>query len=73
MTVRRLAAIVLIFFGASLAWATLGSSPLARAGSFDTRLEREVELQATARVSWDEVFAARQQAARVEAGHAAHP
>ena len=43
MTVRRLIAIVVIFLGASLAWATLGSSLLARAGEFDERLEQEVE------------------------------
>ena len=43
MTVRRLVAIVVIFLGASLAWATLGSSLLARAGGFDQRLEQEVE------------------------------
>ena len=43
MTVRRLVAIVVIFLGASLAWATLGSSLLARAGGFDGRLEQEVE------------------------------
>jgi inner membrane protein involved in colicin E2 resistance len=43
VTVRRLVAIVVIFLGASLAWATLGSSLLARAGEFDERLEQEVE------------------------------
>ena len=43
MTVRRLIAIVVIFLGASLAWATLGSSLLARAGGFDEKLEQEVE------------------------------
>jgi hypothetical protein len=44
VTVRRLVAIALIFFGASLAWTILGSSLLARTGQFDSRLEREVEL-----------------------------
>ena len=44
MTVRRLAAIVVIFIGASLAWVALGSSLVARTGQFDSRLEREVEL-----------------------------
>jgi hypothetical protein len=43
VTVRRLVAIVVIFLGASVAWATLGSSLLARAGGFDRRLEQEVE------------------------------
>jgi hypothetical protein len=43
VTVRRLVAIVVIFLGASLAWATLGSSLLARAGGFDEKLEQEVE------------------------------
>ena len=43
MTVRRLVATCVIFLGASLAWATLGSSLLARAGGFDGRLEQEVE------------------------------
>jgi hypothetical protein len=43
VTVRRLVAIAVIFVGASLAWATLGSSLLARAGEFDQRLEQEVE------------------------------
>jgi hypothetical protein len=42
VTVRRLVAIVVIFVGASLAWAALGSSLLARAGEFDERLEQEV-------------------------------
>jgi Inner membrane protein CreD len=44
VTVRRLAAIAVIFMGASVAWAVLGSSLLARTGQFDGRLEREVEL-----------------------------
>ena len=44
MTFRRLAAIALIFFGASVAWTVLGSSLVARAGQFDGRLEREVQL-----------------------------
>jgi hypothetical protein len=43
VTVRRLIAIVVIFFGASVAWAALGSSLIARAGEFDERLEQEVE------------------------------
>ena len=44
MTFRRLAAIALIFFGASIAWSVLGSSLLARTGQFDSRLEHEVQL-----------------------------
>jgi hypothetical protein len=44
VTVRRLAAIVLIFAGATAAWMILGGSLLARTGSFDSRLEQEVEL-----------------------------
>jgi hypothetical protein len=44
VTVRRLAAIAFIFFGASVAWTVLGSSLVARAGQFNDRLEREVEL-----------------------------
>jgi hypothetical protein len=44
VTFRRLAAIALIFFGASVAWTVLGSSVLARTGQFDSRLEREVQL-----------------------------
>ena len=44
MTVRRLAAVAVIFVGASLAWIALGSSLVARTGQFDSRLEREVEL-----------------------------
>jgi hypothetical protein len=43
VTVRRLVAIAVIFLGASLAWATLGSSLVVRAGGFDQRLEQEVE------------------------------
>jgi hypothetical protein len=43
VTVRRLIAIVVIFLGASVAWAVLGSSLLARAGEFDRRIEQEVE------------------------------
>jgi hypothetical protein len=43
VTVRRLVATSVIFLGASLAWAALGSSLLARAGGFDQRLEQEVE------------------------------
>lgn len=44
MTFRKLAAIALIFFGASAAWSVLGSSLVARTGQFDERLEREVQL-----------------------------
>ena len=44
MTFRKLAAVALIFAGASGAWAILGSSVLARTGEFDGRLEREVQL-----------------------------
>ncbi len=44
MTFRRLAAIALIFLGASIAWTVLGSSLVARTGQFDDRLERDVEL-----------------------------
>lgn len=44
MTFRRLAAVALIFLGASAAWTILGSSVLARTGQFDGRLEREVQL-----------------------------
>ena len=44
MTVRRLVAIAFILFGASVAWAMLGSSLLARTGSFDGRLEPQVQL-----------------------------
>lgn len=44
MTFRRLAAIALIFLGASLAWTVLGSSLLARTGQYDGRLQREVQL-----------------------------
>ena len=42
MTVRRLAAIVVIFLGTALAWAVLGSSLVARAGQLDSRLDVEV-------------------------------
>lgn len=44
MSVRRLLAIALIFAGASVAWAILGSSVLARTGQFDSRLQSEVQL-----------------------------
>ena len=44
MTFRKLAAVALIFVGASAAWTILGSSVLARTGQFDGRLEREVHL-----------------------------
>jgi hypothetical protein len=43
VTVRRLVAVVAIFLGASFAWATLGSSLIARTGEFDRKLEEEVE------------------------------
>jgi hypothetical protein len=42
VTVRRLFAIAGIFLGTSAAWAILGASLVARAGEFDSRLEREV-------------------------------
>lgn len=42
MTVRRLFAIAVIFFGATVAWAALGSSLVARSGEFDSRLSSEV-------------------------------
>jgi hypothetical protein len=44
VTFRKLAAVGLIFLGASAAWAILGSSVLARTGEFDGRLEQEVQL-----------------------------
>jgi hypothetical protein len=44
VAIRKLAAITLIFLGASAAWTLLGSSLLARTGEFDERLEREVQL-----------------------------
>jgi len=44
VTFRRLAAIALIFFGASMGWTILGSSLVARTGQFDGRLEQEVQL-----------------------------
>jgi hypothetical protein len=44
VTFRKLAAVALIFVGASAAWTILGSSVLARTGQFDGRLEREVHL-----------------------------
>jgi len=44
VTFHRLAAIALIFAGASLAWTVLGSSLLKRAGQFDNALGREVQL-----------------------------
>ena len=44
MTFRKLAAVALIFIGASAAWTILGSSVLARTGQFDGRLEQEVHL-----------------------------
>jgi hypothetical protein len=42
VTVRRLFAIAGIFLGTSAAWAILGTSLVARAGEFDSRLEHEV-------------------------------
>jgi inner membrane protein involved in colicin E2 resistance len=57
VTVYRLAAIALIVFGASIAWAILGSSVVARTGQFDHRLEQEVQML------WGEPH--RQQAPRV--------
>jgi hypothetical protein len=44
VTVRRLAAITFILFGATVAWTVLGSSLIARTGQFDGRLEPEVQL-----------------------------
>jgi hypothetical protein len=44
VTFRKLAAVALIFAGASAAWAILGSSVLARTGQFDGKLERDVQL-----------------------------
>ncbi len=44
MTFRKLAAIVVIFLGASAAWSVLGSSLLARTGQYDQALEHEVQL-----------------------------
>jgi len=44
MTVRRLAAIALIFLGTSVAWTVLGASLINRSGEFDDRLRREVQL-----------------------------
>jgi hypothetical protein len=44
VTFRKLAAVALIFLGASAAWTILGSSVLARTGQYDGRLEREVQL-----------------------------
>lgn len=44
MTVRRLAAIAVIFFGTSIAWSVLGASLIERTGQFDGRLKQEVEL-----------------------------
>ncbi len=44
MTVRRLAAIALVFIGASTAWAVLGGSLLSRTGQFGAQLQQEVEL-----------------------------
>ncbi len=44
MSFRRLAAIALIFLGASLCWSVLGSSLMARTGQFDARLDQEVRL-----------------------------
>lgn len=44
MTFTRLAAVALIFLGATVAWAILGSSLVARTGQFNGQLQREVEL-----------------------------
>jgi hypothetical protein len=44
VTFRKLAAVALIFLGASAAWGILGSSVLGRTGQFDGRLEQEVQL-----------------------------
>jgi hypothetical protein len=44
VTIRRLTAIVVIYFCATFAWFTLGTSVVARSGEFDSRLEREVAL-----------------------------
>lgn len=44
MSVRRLAAIAIIFVGCSMAWFTLGSSVVFRTGEFDYRLNRDVSL-----------------------------
>jgi hypothetical protein len=44
VTFRKLAAIVLIFLGASAAWSVLGSSLLARTGQYDRTLEHDVQL-----------------------------
>lgn len=43
MTFTRLTAIALIFLGATVAWAILGSSLVARTGQFNGQLQREVE------------------------------
>jgi Inner membrane protein CreD len=44
MTPTRLAAIVLIYLTATVAWFALGTSVVARSGEFDGRLSREVRL-----------------------------
>ncbi len=44
MTVRRLLAIAVIFFGCTVAWFALGSSVVVRTGQFDHRLGQEVAL-----------------------------
>ena len=41
---QRLAAIATIFLGASVAWAILGTSVVARTGEFDGRLKQDVQL-----------------------------
>ena len=44
MTARRLAAIAVIFIGASIGWSILGVSVTARSGGMDARLEKDIEL-----------------------------
>jgi inner membrane protein involved in colicin E2 resistance len=44
VTIRKVAAIALIFIGASIAWSALGSSLVHRTGQSDARLENEVQL-----------------------------
>lgn len=43
MSFRRLIAIAIIFFGATVAWGVLGTSVVTRSGEFSHRLEEEVE------------------------------
>ena len=42
MTVGRLAAIFVIYLGAAVAWFVLGTSVVARSGTFDGRLSEAV-------------------------------